>query len=280
MNKNSKIFVTGHNGMTGSAIVRKLKSECYTNILTIDRQELDLTDQHKTEQFFIKNQPEYIINSAAAVAGIMGNLESPAFYIYQNLAIQNNIIDLSHKYRVKKLLFLGSSCIYPKDCAQPIKEEFFLNGPFASEQESYAIAKSAGLIMCKSYRKEFNDDFISVMPTNLYGIKDNFHPTRSHLVPAIMERFQIAKENNDDHAIVFGTGNPRRELMFVDDFAEACIFLLQNYSDEMHINVGTGTDHSIKEIAEIIKDIVEFKGEIKFDSSKPDGVYRKVLDTT
>lgn len=278
MEKNAKIYIAGHKGLVGSSIVRELEKHGYNNLLVATSQELNLIDQSSVTKFFEKERPEYVFLAAAKVGGIVGNSKFPADFIYENLQIQNNVIYNSHIYKVKKLLFLGSSCIYPKESVQPIKEEYFLTGPLEKTNEGYAIAKIAGLMMCKKYKEQYGDNFISVMPTNLYGPNDNFHPENSHVIPGLIRRFIEAKEKKQKEVIVWGTGKPRREFLYVDDLAEALLFLMNNYDGFEHINIGTGNDITIKELAEIIKKVVEYKGGLKFDTSKPDGTLKKLLD--
>lgn len=280
MEKTSKIYVAGHRGLVGSAIVRELKKQGYDNLVLKTHSELDLLDQKAVNSFFENEKPEYVFAAAAKVGGIVGNNTYPADFIYENLQIQNNIIYFAHKYKVQKLLFLGSSCVYPKLCEQPIKEEYLLTGPLEQTNEAYAVAKIAGLMMCKKYKEQYGDNFISAMPTNLYGPGDNFHPENSHVIPALIRRFVEAKESNSPEVIVWGTGEPMREFLFVDDLASALVFLMNNYDEAEHINVGTGKDISIKELSLLIKKFVSFEGEIKFDSTKPDGTPRKLLDVS
>jgi GDP-L-fucose synthase len=280
MDKNAKIFVAGHKGLVGSAIVAELEKQGYTNLLLKTRKELDLIDQKAVRDFFVNEKPEYVIDAAAKVGGILGNSTYPADFLFQNLQIQANIISSAHENDVKKLLFLGSSCIYPRDSKQPMKEEYWLTGKFEPTNEAYAIAKSAGIVMCDKYREQYGDNFISAMPTNLFGPRDNFHPQNSHLVPAMMRRLHEAKLAGAKEAVIWGTGNPRRELLYIDDMAEACVFLINNFNEAGPINVGTGEDLSIKEIAETIKSVVGFEGELIFDTSKPDGMPVKVMDVT
>lgn len=280
MEKDDKIYVAGHRGMVGSAIVRYLKSKGHTNIIGRTSQELDLTRQADTEKFFSEEQPEYVFLAAAKVGGIYANDTYPAEFIYDNIMIETNVIHSAYKYRVKKLLFLGSSCIYPKMAPQPIKEEYLLTGQLEPTNEAYALAKISGIGLCKFYRKQYDCDFISVMPTNLYGIKDNFDLKTSHVLPALIRKFHEAKINQDEEVVIWGTGKPRREFLFVDDLADACVHLMNNYSDESHINVGTGVDLEINELADVIKNIVGFKGRIVNDPTKPDGTPRKLLDVS
>ncbi|GIV26816.1 MAG: GDP-L-fucose synthase [Bacteroidia bacterium] len=280
MDKNSKIYVAGHRGMVGSAIVRKLQKEGYTNIITKTSKELDLRNQQSVEEFFKNEKPEYVFLAAAKVGGILANNTYRAEFLYDNLMIQNNVIHSAYKYGVKKLLFLGSSCIYPKFAPQPMKEEYLLSGYLEPTNEPYAIAKITGIKMCEAYRDQYGCNFISAMPTNLYGPNDNYDLNNSHVLPALIRKFHESKINNLPHVVVWGTGSPRRELMHVDDLADACLFLMKNYNEKQFVNVGTGKDISIKELAELVKKIVGFEGEIVFDTSKPDGTPRKLLDLT
>jgi GDP-L-fucose synthase len=278
MNKDAKIYIAGHRGMVGSAIIRDLQSKGYTNIITRTSRELDLIRQLDVEKFFEVEKPEYVFLAAAKVGGIYANNTYPAEFIYNNLMIEANIIHSAYKYKVKKLLFLGSSCIYPKLAAQPINEEYLLTGPLEPTNEAYAIAKIAGIELCKFYRRQYGCDFISAMPTNLYGIYDNFDLETSHVLPALIRKFHEAKINELKEVVMWGTGKPRREFLYVDDLADACVHLMNNYSNEMHVNVGTGEDVEIGELAKAIKSIVGFEGEIVNDLSKPDGTPRKLLD--
>ncbi len=278
MQKNSKIFIAGHRGMAGSAILRSLKQLGYTNIITRTRAELDLLDFNAVTKFFKNESPEFIFLAAAKVGGIIDNVNYPANYIYENLQIQNNVIHNAYLNNIKKLLFLGSSCIYPKNAPQPIKEEYLLTGPLEPTNKSYAIAKIAGLTMCESYNKQYGTNFISVMPTNLYGPNDNFDLKSSHALPALIRKFHDAKINNDSEVMCWGTGKPKREFLHVNDLADACIFLMKNYNESEIINIGTGIDITIKKLAEIIKKETKFKGEIKWDTSKPNGTPRKLLN--
>lgn len=280
MKKDSKIYVAGHKGLVGSAVVRKLKADGYTNIITRTRKELDLLDQTAVKKFFETEKPEYVIDSAAKVGGIIGNSTFPADFIYQNIQIQNNLIHSAHEVGVKKFLFLGSSCIYPKEADIPIKEESLLTGPLEESNEAYAIAKIAGIMMCKKYYEQYGDVFISAQPTNLYGINDNFHPKHSHLVPGIMRRMHEAKIEEKEEVVIWGSGKPMRELLYVDDLADALVYLANNYEENEIINVGTGGDITIREIAETIKNVVGYKGKLTFDTSKPDGTFRKVMDVS
>lgn len=280
MNKQSKIYVAGHRGMVGSAIVRNLKDKGYTNIIGRTSKELNLMRQEEVEKFFEIEKPDYVFLAAAKVGGIHANNTYPAEFIYNNLMIESNIIHSAYKYGVKKLLFLGSSCIYPKMAPQPIKEEYLLTGSLEATNEAYAIAKIAGIELCKFYRSQYECDFISAMPTNLYGINDNFDFETSHVMPALIRKFHEAKLNGSIEVVIWGTGKPRREFLYVDDLADACVHLMNNYSDEGHVNVGTGEDVEIRELAQIIKEVVGYEGEIVNDLSKPDGTPRKLLDVS
>ena len=276
----SKIYVAGHNGMVGSAIVRELKRNGYQNIIGKSHSELDLTVQSEVEDFFAKEQPEYVFLAAAMVGGIGANMQMPADFLMQNLLIQCNVLRYAFKYGVKKLMFLGSSCIYPRLAEQPIKEEALLTGPLEPTNEGYAIAKIAGLKQCQYYRRQYHADFISVMPCNLYGYQDNFDINHSHIVPAMIQRFHNAKINNLPNVTIWGTGRVYRELLFAEDMAEACVFLMNHYEGEDFLNIGYGTDYTVLEIAEMIREIVGYKGEILTDPSKPEGMYRKLVDTS
>ena len=280
MNKDSKIYVAGHNGMVGSAIVRKLRSEGYNNLILKSHKELDLINQKSTIDFFNHYRPEYVFLSAAKVGGIYANMTYSAEFIYNNLQIQTNVIHNSFIFDVKKLLFLGSSCIYPRECPQPIKEEYLLSDYLEKTNDAYAIAKIAGIKMCQSYNKQYNTNFISVMPSNLYGIGDNYHSQNSHVIPALMKKMHEAKINNDKNVLVWGSGNTLREFLYVDELAEALYFLMNNYNDSEIINVGSGKDITISHLAYLIKDIIGFKGDIVFDYSKPDGTPQKLLDVS
>jgi GDP-L-fucose synthase len=280
MNKDSKIYVAGHRGLVGSAIMRKLQQEGYTNIITRTHKELDLTNQAQTQEFFEKEKPEYVFLAAAKVGGIHANNTYPADFAYINIMIESNVIKASYDYGVKKLLFLGSSCIYPKLCPQPIKEEYLLTGSLEKTNEAYAIAKIAGLKMCQYFNRQYGTNYISVMPTNLYGPNDNFDLETSHVLPALIRKFHEAKINNKPYVEVWGTGTPRREFLYVDDLADAVVYLMNNYNENEPLNIGTGKDITIKELAELIKEIVGYEGEIKFDTTKPDGTPRKLLDVS
>ncbi|KAJ8767295.1 hypothetical protein K2173_017339 [Erythroxylum novogranatense] len=278
--KSVKIFVAGHRGLVGSAIVRKLKALGFTNLVLRTHAELDLTRQSDVESFFAAEKPKFVILAAAKVGGIHANNTYPANFIGLNLQIQTNVVDSSYRHNVKKLLFLGSSCIYPKFSPQPIPESALLTGPLEPTNEWYAVAKIAGIKMCQAYRIQYNWDAISGMPTNLYGPNDNFHPENSHVLPALMRRFHEAKMAAAKEVVVWGTGSPLREFMHVDDLADAVVFLMESYSDLEHLNVGSGKEVSIKELAELVKEVVGFEGELVWDSSKPDGTPRKLMDSS
>lgn len=275
-----KIYVAGSNGMVGSAIVRALKKKGFTNILTRSSKELDLRNQQAVSLFMQLEKPDYVFLAAAKVGGIHANNTFPAEFIYDNLMIETNLIHSSYQIGVKKLLFLGSSCIYPKFAEQPIKEDSLLTGALEPTNEAYAIAKITGIKLCQFYRKQYGCDFISAMPTNLYGIHDNFDLNNSHVLPALIRKFHEAKSDGNKEVVIWGTGTPKREFLYVDDLAEACLFLMENYSDSTHINVGTGEDLSILELAKLIKEIVGYEGEILNDLSKPDGTPRKLMDVS
>jgi GDP-L-fucose synthase len=280
MELNSKIYVAGHNGMVGSAINRKLKELGYTNIITRTRKELDLLNLSDVINFFIKERPEYVFLCAAKVGGIKANVDFPGDFIYENLTIQNNIIKCSKDFNVIKLLFLGSSCIYPKMAPQPIKEEYLLSGYLEPTNDAYALAKISGIKMCQSYNFQHGTNFISVMPTNLYGYNDNYDLNSSHVLPAMIRKFHDAKVKGQLFTELWGTGTPLREFLFADDLADACLFLMDNYDGSEIVNIGTGEDITIKDLASLIKDIVGFEGEVLFDESKPDGTPRKLLDVS
>ena len=280
MNKDAKIYIAGHRGMVGSAILRKLTKEGYSNLIFKSSSELDLRNQAAVESFFNLEKPEYVFLAAAKVGGIVANNTYRADFLYENLAIQNNIIHAAHLHQVKKLMFLGSSCIYPKLAPQPLQEESLLTGLLEQTNEPYAIAKIAGIKMCEAYRSQYGCNFISVMPTNLYGYNDNYHPQNSHVLPALIRKFHEAKLNHSAHVEIWGTGTPLREFLFADDLADACYFLMQNYNEAGFLNVGVGHDISIKDLALLIKEIIGFEGEIVFDSSKPDGTPRKLMDVS
>lgn len=281
MEKTAKIFVAGHRGLAGSAIVRALNEEGYTNVITRTRQEVDLLNQAAVADFFALIKPEYVFLAAAKVGGIMANKTYPADFIFQNLQIQNNIIESARINNVTKLLFLGSSCIYPKLAPQPIKEEYLLTGTLEPTNDAYALAKIAGIMMCQSYHRQYGSNFISVMPTNLYGPGDNFDLETSHVMPALIRRFHEAKINKSGSIALWGTGTPRREFIHVDDMAAACVFLMKNYNDpQQFLNVGTGEDVTITELAALVKEIVGYQGDITWDTTKPDGTPRKLLDVS
>lgn len=280
MNKKSKIYIAGHNGLVGSALVRLLRKNKYENLLLIEKKDLNLLNQNDVLNFFSREKPEYVFLAAAKVGGIIGNKRYPADFIYQNLQIQNNIIHSSHLSKVKKLLFLGSSCIYPKFSKQPIEEKELLSGYLESTNEAYGIAKIAGLKMCQFYSQQYGSNFISCMPTNLYGINDNFDEQNGHVIPSLISKFHRANENNED-VKCYGTGSALREFLYVDDMAEACLELMLNYEDVKNtINIGTGEDISIKNLVNIISDLFDFKGKIVWDKTKPDGTPKKVLDVS
>jgi GDP-L-fucose synthase len=278
MHKGDKIFIAGHRGLVGSAILRKLELEGYSNILLRTRTELDLTNQAAVNRFFAEERPAYVFMAAARVGGILANNSRPAEFIHDNLAIQTNVIDAAYRNGVEKLLFLGSSCIYPKHAPQPMKEDYLLTGPLEPTNEWYAVAKIAGIKMCQAYRRQYGFNAISLMPTNLYGPGDNFDLESSHVLPALIRKFHEAKQTNAKEVVVWGTGEPRREFLHVDDLADASLFLMLNYESEEIINVGTGEDVTIRELADTIRIVTGFNGEIIYDRSKPDGTPRKLLD--
>ncbi len=280
MNKNDKVFVAGHRGMVGSAIVRKLEKEGFNNLLFRTSKELDLRNQAAVEDFFESERPEYVVLAAAKVGGILANDTYRADFIYDNLMIQSNVMHQSYKVGVKKLLFLGSSCIYPKMAKQPLKEDYLLTGLMEPTNEPYAIAKIAGIKMADAYRAQYNCDFISVMPTNMYGPNDNYDLNTSHVLPALLRKFIEAERSDLSEVVLWGTGNPKREFLYVDDLADACLFLMNNFSEKGLVNIGTGKDVSILELAQMIAQITGFKGQIVHDLSKPDGTPRKQLDVT
>lgn len=280
MERDSKIYIAGHRGLVGSAILRRLQAEGYSNIVLKTHKELDLERQSDVEAFFEMERPEYVFLAAAKVGGIVANKTYPADFIYNNLIIQSNVIRSAYKYGIKKLLFLGSSCIYPKFAPQPMKEEHLLTGKLEPTNEAYAISKIAGIMMCQSFKRQYGTNFISVMPTNLYGPNDNFDLNTSHVLPAMIRKFHDAKMNRQGEVTLWGTGSPRREFLHVDDLADACVFLMNNYNESEIINIGTGEDITIRELAEMVKDVVGFKGEIVWDSTKPDGTPRKLLDVS
>ena len=280
MNKDSRIYIVGHMGLVGSSLVRKFKKEGYANIIGHTSKELDLREQALVNEYFQINKPDYVIHAAGKVGGINANNTYRAEFIYDNIMMEANVIHAAHIHKVKKLLFLGSSCIYPKMSPQPIKEEYLNTGYLEPTNQPYAIAKIAGIEMCESYRAQYGCNFISAMPTNLYGTNDNYHPENSHVLPALIRRIILAKKNNDPSVVIWGTGTPRREFMHVDDLADACYFLLKNYNEPGHVNIGWGSDVSIKQVAETIASEVGYKGVLEFDTTKPDGTPRKLLDTT
>lgn len=280
MNKNSKIYIAGHRGLVGSAILRQLQKQGYTNLTYCTSKELDLRKRRKVESFFKKEKPEYVFLAAAKVGGIVANSEYPADFIRDNLLIQTNVIDAAYSNGVKKLLFLGSTCIYPKLAPQPIKEEYLLTGPLEPTNEAYAIAKIAGIKMCQAYNKQYGTNFISVMPTNLYGPEDNFDLQNSHVLPALIRKFHDAKKHNEPSVEVWGSGTPLREFLYSDDLADACLFLMNTYNESEIVNIGVGKEISIRQLAEKVKDVVGYKGAIIFDTSKPDGTPRKLTDVS
>lgn len=280
MEKNSKIFVAGHRGMVGSAIHRKLQKEGYQNIITKTSKELDLRNQQAVADFFSAEKPDYVFLAAAKVGGIVANNTYRADFLYENLAIQNNVIHQSYLNGVTKLMFLGSSCIYPKMAPQPLKEDYLLTGTLEPTNEPYAIAKIAGIKMCDAYRDQYGCNFISVMPTNLYGFNDNYHPENSHVLPALIRKFDEAKNSGSKEVVIWGTGSPMREFLFADDLADACHYLMENYNEPNLINIGTGEDLTIKDLALAVKETVGFEGELVFDTSKPDGTPRKLMDVS
>jgi GDP-L-fucose synthase len=278
MEQTAKIYIAGHSGMVGSALVRKLRKEGFNYIITRTSSELDLRNQQAVNDFFEKEKPEFVILAAAQVGGIHANNTYRASFIYDNLMIEANVIHAAYLNKITKLLFLGSSCIYPKMAPQPLKEDYLLSGYLEPTNQPYAIAKIAGIELCDSYRSQYGCNFISAMPTNLYGTNDNYHPENSHVLPALIRRILLAKKNNEPFVTIWGTGTPRREFLHVDDLADACYFLLMNYNDSKIVNVGSGTDITIEELAKLISEIVDFKGVFKFDLTKQDGTPRKLLD--
>lgn len=280
MDKDAKIYIAGHRGMVGSSIYRKLRENGYTNFLLRTSKELDLRRQADVENFFKHEKPDYVVLAAAKVGGIMANMQSPATFLYDNLMIQSNVINSSYHSGVKKLLFLGSSCIYPAHSPQPMKEDYLMDGKLEPTNEGYAIAKIAGMKMCEMYNQQYGTDYISVMPCNLYGYGDNFDPVRSHVVPGLIRKFHEGKMNNSSEVVVWGTGEARRELLFVDDMADACVYLLKHYSGTEFFNIGAGVDVSIRKLAELIKEIIGYEGKIVYDSSKPDGMRQKLMDVS
>ena len=280
MNKDSKIYVAGHRGMVGSAIVRRLEELGFTNIITMPKNKLNLLDQLEVENFFSKQNPEYVFLAAAKVGGIKANNEMKGDFIYDNIMIQSHIIKACKDYNVKKLLFLGSSCIYPKMSPQPIKEDYLLSGYLEPTNDAYAIAKITGIKMCQSFNQQYGTNFISVMPTNLYGPNDNYDLNNSHVLPAMIRKFHEAKIEGKDKVEIWGTGTPKREFLYVDDLAEACVYLMSNYNDSEIVNIGTGEDITIKDLAYLVKEVIEFNGDIYFNTEMPDGTPRKLLDVS
>lgn len=280
MQKQSRIYVAGHRGLVGSAIWRELERQGFTNIIGRTHKELDLMDSAAVDKFYAQEQPEFVFIAAAKVGGILANNSQPAQFLFENLQIQNNLIHGAYRAGVKKLLFLGSSCIYPKLAPQPLKEEYLLTGPLEPTNEWYAIAKIAGIKMCQAYRRQYGCNFISAMPTNMYGANDNYNLQTSHVLPALIRKFHEAKASGAATVTCWGTGAPLREFLYSDDLGAACVFLIQNYNEEQFINVGSATEISIKELSELVKDIVGFKGEIVWDKSKPDGTPRKLMDSS
>lgn len=294
MDKNAKIYVAGHRGLVGSALMRQLQVQGYNNIVTRTHAELDLTNQQSVADFFKSEKPEYVILAAAKVGGIHANNTYPAEFIYENLAIQTNVIHQSYLADVKRLLFLGSSCIYPRDCPQPIKEEYLLTGPLEATNRPYALAKIAGIEMCWSYNRQYGTQYLAAMPTNLYGIGDNYHPENSHVIPALIRKFHEAKVNHQPTVTIWGSGTPRREFLYSDDMAQACLFLMQLPDNQFKqllahdrndglpplVNVGTGSDITIKQLAELVGSVVGYSGQLIFDSTKPDGTMRKLMDVS
>jgi len=277
MDLNSKIYVAGHRGMVGSAVVRELERKGYKNIITKTSKELDLRNQIQVANFFEENKPEFVFLAAAKVGGIVANNTYRADFLYENLQIQNNVIHQAYLHNVKKLMFFGSSCIYPKLAPQPLKEEALLTGLLEPTNEPYAIAKIAGIKLCEAYRDQYTCNFISVMPTNLYGLNDNYHPENSHVLPALIRKFHEAKQSKADFVEIWGTGSPLREFLFADDLAEASVFLMLHYNEKQFVNIGYGEDLSIKDLALLIKNIIRFEGELKFNTDKPDGTPRKLM---
>ena len=278
INKDSRIYVAGHRGLVGSAILRRLEGEGFSNLLVATREQLDLRDQAAVNYWFQANRPEFVYLVAGTVGGILANSTRPAEFLYDNMMIHATVVHAAHLFGAEKLLYLGSSCIYPRNCPQPMREEHLLTSPLEPTNESYALAKIAGIKLCQSYRRQYGCNFISAMPTNLYGPHDNFDLESSHVLPALMRKFHEAKVQGRRRVVVWGTGSPRREFLHVDDLADACLFLMRGYEDEGHINVGSGEDLSIRELAEVIRDVVHPRGELEFDTGKPDGTPRKLLD--
>ena len=280
MEKSSKIYVAGHRGLVGSAIVQNLETKGYHNIITRTHREIDLTNQQAVRNFFEREKPEYVVLAAAKVGGIHANNSMPAEFLYQNLMIQSNVIECAHQFEVKKLLFLGSTCIYPKLAPQPLQEEALLTGALEPTNEAYAIAKISGLEMCKFYKRQYGDNFISCMPTNLYGPNDNFDLNHSHVLPALLRKFHEAKRSGEETVEIWGSGTPLREFLYVDDMADACVFLLEHYDGEQHVKIGTGDEITIANLAKLIKHVVGYEGELRFNPDMPDGTPRKVTDVS
>lgn len=280
MKENDRIYIAGHNGMVGSAIVRGLKQRGFNNLVCRTSKELDLRNQQAVDQFFATEKPRYVFLAAAKVGGIVANNTYRASFLYDNLMIAANIIHAAYANQVSKLLFLGSSCIYPKMAPQPLKEEYLLTGLLEHTNEPYAIAKIAGIKLCETYRDQHGANFISVMPTNLYGPNDNYHPENSHVLPALIRRFHEAKDSGLPEVVIWGSGNPKREFLYADDLADACLFLMDNYDEKEIINIGCGEDLSIKELAELVKDVTGYTGRMRFDTTKPDGTPRKLMDVS
>jgi GDP-L-fucose synthase len=280
MDSSARIFVAGHRGLVGSALVRRLKTEGFRNLLTATREQLDLRDQAAVNYWFRASRPEYVFLVAGTVGGILANSTRPAEFLYDNMMIHATVVHAAHLFRVKRLLYLGSSCIYPRECPQPMSEGHLLSGPLESTNEAYAVAKIAGIKLCQSYRTQYGSDFISAMPTNLYGPNDNFDLTSSHVLPAMIRKFHDAKVEGRQEVVLWGTGAPRREFLHVDDLADACMFLINHYDSAEHINVGTGEDLSILELAQMVRDVVHPAARIEFDRSKPDGTRQKLLDVS
>jgi len=280
MKKGSRIFVAGHKGLVGSAIIRQLKSAGHTNIWTVDRTEVDLTNQKEVNKWFKAYEPKYVINAAAKVGGIIGNQNHKAEMIYQNLMIESNLIEAAYRNRCKKYLFLGSSCIYPKEPQLPITEDQLMTGKLEPTNDAYAVAKIAGIYLCKSYRQQYGFNAISAMPCNLYGLGDNYHPENSHVIPGLIRKFHEAKESNQPTVTCWGDGTPLREFLYADDLANACVFLMNNYDGEEPINIGSGVEINIKTLAKTIADVIGYEGEVEWDTSKPNGTMRKVMDVS
>ena len=280
MKKGSRIFVAGHKGLVGSSIVRRLKSEGYTNIWTVDRSDVDLTNQKEVNKWFKAHEPKYVFNAAAKVGGIIGNQNHKAEMIYQNLMIESNLIEAAYRNGCKKYLFLGSSCIYPKEPQLPITEDQLMTGKLEPTNDAYAVAKIAGIYLCKSYRQQYGFNAISAMPCNLYGLGDNYHPENSHVIPGLIRKFHEAKESNQPTVTCWGDGTPLREFLYADDLANACVFLMNNYDGEEPINIGSGVEINIKTLAKTIADVIGYEGEVEWDTSKPNGTMRKVMDVS